>query len=115
MRNPPRFPSRRPEAARPAPPLLGRDCFAIRGLPAPCAGAVAALCHALLVDLRDDLAVTREQRFGGAHFGAQRQLARREPVGAVLLELLVRAVGFRTASAEGALVHLAARAEVADA
>ena len=32
----------------------GRDRLAIGGLPAPGAGAVAALDHALLVDLRDD-------------------------------------------------------------
>src|SRR5262249_42253270 len=30
---------------------LDRDLLAIRGLPAPCAGAVAALHHPLLVDL----------------------------------------------------------------
>src|SRR5690349_10614068 len=40
----------------------GRDGLAIRSLPAPRTGAVAALRHALLVDLRDDLAVTRQQR-----------------------------------------------------
>ena len=55
--------------------LLRRDRFAIGGLPAPGAGAVTALGHALLVDLRDDLAVAGEQRLGRAHLGAERQLA----------------------------------------
>src|SRR5438552_13636975 len=99
--------------SRPPPPLR-RDGLAIRSLPAPCAGAVAALDHALLVDLRDDVAVAGEQRLGRAHLGAERQLAFREAVGAVLLVLLLGAVGLRTARAIGALVHLAARAEIAD-
>src|SRR3954451_6541981 len=98
----------------PAPSPLRRDGLAIRRLPAPRAGAVAALGHTFLVDLRDNLAVAGEQRLGRAHLGAERQLARREPVGAVLLELFRRAVGLGAAGAEGALVHLAARAEVAD-
>ena len=38
-----------------------RDPLAIGGLPAPRAGAVTALDHALLVDLGNDLAVAREQ------------------------------------------------------
>src|SRR5436853_2060189 len=54
---------------------LHRDLLAIRRLPAPGAGAVAALHHPLLVDLGDDLAVSRQERFGRAHLGAQRQLA----------------------------------------
>src|SRR4029077_13616721 len=83
-------------------------------LPPPRAGAVAALEHALLVDLGDDLAVAGEQRLGRAHLGAQRQLALRDTVGAVLLLFLLGAVGLGAAGAEGALVHLAARAEVAD-
>src|SRR5882672_12441597 len=99
---------------RMAPTPSRRDGLAIRHLPAPGAGAVAALGDALLEDLRDDLAVAGEQRLGRAHLGAQRQLARREPVGAVFLVFLGRAVRFRTAGAEGALVHLAARTEVAD-
>src|SRR5260221_11524713 len=92
------------------------DPLAIGGYPAPGAGAVAALDHALLVDLGDDLAVTRKQRFGRAHFGAQRQLAFAEAVRAVFLVFLDAARGFRaaTASAIGALVHLAARAEIAE-
>src|SRR5258707_11869540 len=48
------------------------DPLAIGGHPAPGPGAVAALDHALLVDLGDDLAVTRNQRLGPTHFGAQR-------------------------------------------
>src|SRR5436190_5500486 len=99
----------------PAPPRLRRDGFAIRRLPAPSAGAVAALRNALLVDLRDDLTVAGEQRLGGAHLRAQRQLASREPVRAVFFELRSRAVGFRAARTVRALVHLAARTEVADA
>src|SRR5712691_903180 len=95
-------------------PCLHRDLFAVRRLPAPRAGTVAALQHPFLVDLGDDLAVAGEQRFGRAHLGAQRQLALGEAVGAVFLVLRLRAVGLRAAGAEGALVHLAARAEVAD-
>src|SRR6185503_7852115 len=48
------------------------------------------------------------------HLGAQRQLAFGETIGAVFLVLLLGAVGFGAAGAEGALVHLAARTEVAD-
>src|ERR1017187_3868374 len=92
----------------------GRDRFAVSGLPTPGAGAVAALRHALLVDLGDDIAVAGEQRLGRAHLGAQRQLAFGKTVGAVFLELFLAVVGLWTAGAEGALVHLAARAEVAD-
>src|SRR5262245_3830481 len=47
--------------------LLRRDRLAISRLPTPGAGAVAALDHALLVDLRDDLAVASQQRLGRAH------------------------------------------------
>src|SRR5664279_3077815 len=92
----------------------GRDILAVGGLPAPGAGAVAALRHALFVDLGDDVAVAGEQRLGRAHLGAQRQLAFCEPVGAVFLVLFLAVVGFRATGAEGALVHLAARTEVAD-
>src|SRR5712691_2510419 len=93
-----------------------RDPLAIGGHPAPGSGAVAALDHAFLVDLRDDLAVAREQRLGRAHLGAQRQLALEHAVGAVFLVFLDAARHFQTAAAgaERALVHLAARAEVAD-
>src|SRR5262249_1661782 len=51
--------------------LLRRDRLAVGGLPAPGAGAIAALEHAFLVDLGDDLAVAGEQRFGRAHLGAE--------------------------------------------
>src|SRR6185503_121800 len=91
-----------------------RDGFVIGGFPAPGAGTIAALDHAFLVDLGDDLAVTGEQRLGRAHLGAHRQLAFGEAVGAVFLVFLLRAVELRAAGAEGAFVHLAARAEVAD-
>src|SRR5947209_5253750 len=57
---------------------LDRDRFAIRRLPAPGAGAVAALDHPLLVDLRDDVAIPSEQRLGRAHFRAKRQFPFRE-------------------------------------
>src|SRR6201991_1267547 len=92
----------------------GVDRLPIGRLPAPGAGTVAALGHPLLVDLRDDLAVAGEQRFGRAHLGAERQLAFGQTIGAVLFVPRLAAVGLRAAGAEGALVHLAARAEVAD-
>src|SRR5436305_2625571 len=99
-----------------APPPLRRDGLAIRRLPAPRTGAVAALGDALLVDLRDDLAVASEQRLGRAHLRAQRQLAFGQTVGAVgkdsllaVAELGERAISLGTAGAVGALVHLAAR------
>src|SRR5215470_16272133 len=93
---------------------LRRDGLAIGGLPAPRAGAIATPQHPLLVDLGDDVAVAGEQRLGRAHLRAERQLAFGEPVGAVLLVLRLAAVGLGTAGAIGALVHLAARTEVAD-
>src|SRR3954465_4818535 len=95
-------------------PTSGRDRLAVGGLPAPGAGAVAALDHAVLVDLRDDLTVAGEQGLGRAHFGAQRQLAFGETIGAIFCELGLGAVRLRTAGAVSAFVHLAARAEVAD-
>src|SRR4029453_17919987 len=93
-----------------------RNPLAICRHPAPGAGAVAALDHALLVDLGNDLAVTCEQRLGRAHFRAQRQLALEHAVGAVFVVFLAAAGDFRPATTGtiGALVHLAARAEVAD-
>src|SRR3954463_10581177 len=90
----------------------GGDGLAVRGLPAPHAGAVAAPGDAFFVDLRDDVAVTGQQRLGRAHFGAQRQLAFGQAVGAVFLVLGLAAVGFGAAGAVGALVHFAARTEV---
>src|SRR5215471_5957435 len=91
-----------------------RNRFAVGRLPTPGPGAVTALGNAFLVDLRDDVAVAGEQRFGRAHLGAQRQLALGEPVVAVFLELFLAAVGIGTTGAESAFVHLAARAEVSD-
>src|SRR5260370_381472 len=94
-------------------PCLHRDLFAVRGFPAPCAGAVAALHHPFLVDLGDDLAVAGQQRFGRAHLRAHRQLALGETIGAVFVVFLRRVVGLGPAGAIGALVHLAAGAEIA--
>src|SRR5215212_10499845 len=51
---------------------LGRDGLAIRRLPAPGAGRVAALGDPLLEDLRDDLTIARQQGLGRTHLGAQR-------------------------------------------
>src|SRR5262245_15466934 len=90
------------------------DRLAIGRLPAPSPGAVAALRHALLVNLGNDIAIAGEQRLGRAHLGAQRQLAFCKPVVAVFLELFLAEIGFRTAGTERALVHLAARPEVTD-
>src|SRR5262249_1799132 len=56
-----------------------------------------------------------EHRLGRAHLGAQRQLAVGQAVRPVLLVLGHAVVRLRSAGAVGALVHLAARAEVADA
>ena len=50
--------------------LSDLDIFAIGGQPPPGAGAVAALQHPFLVDLGDDVAIARQQRFGRAHLGA---------------------------------------------
>src|SRR5260370_14314841 len=88
--------------------------MAVGGLPAPHARPVAGLHHALLVDFGDDRAIAREQRFGRAHLGANRQLALGETVGAVLGVFGRRGVRLRPAGAIGALVHLAARPEVSD-
>src|SRR5207244_4175475 len=92
------------------------NSLVIGGQPAPGARTVSALDHALLVDLGDDLAIAREQRLGGAHLRAQRQLALQHAVGAVFVVFLDAAGNLRPAAAGaiGALVHLAARAEVAE-
>src|SRR5260370_5126196 len=95
-------------------PCLHRDLFAVRRLPAPRAGTVAALQHPFLVDLGDDLAVPGEQRFGRAHLRAQRQLAFGEAVGAVFVGFLHPIVRLGSARAIDAFVHLAAGAEIAD-
>src|SRR5262245_54860071 len=93
-----RFRCRAGPGLEPAPTTKGqfkalrRDGLVIGRLPAPGAGAVTALDHALLLDLRDDLAVAGEQRLGRAHLRAQRQLALGQPVGAVLFELGLAAV-----------------------
>src|SRR5437868_10839554 len=98
-----------PPRSFPAPsPASGLDGLAIGGLPSPGARAVTASGHPLLVDLGDDFAVAREQRFGRTHFGTKRQLALGEPVRAILLVFFLAAVDLRPAGAERALVHLAA-------
>src|SRR5712672_1782680 len=104
------------EASRRSAARSDRNPLVVGGQPAPGARTVSALDHALLVDLGDDLAVAREQRLGGAHLRAQRQLALKHAVGAVLVVFLDAAGNFRPAAAGaiGALVHLAARAEVAE-
>src|SRR5882757_7925134 len=88
--------------------------IAVGGFPAPHARTVTALHHALLVDLGDDGAVTGEQRLGRAHLGANRQLALGETVSAVFGVFGRRRVRLRSTGAIGALVHLAARTEIAD-
>src|ERR1700716_4745018 len=90
------------------------NALVIGGGPTPCARAVTALHHALLVDFGDDRAIAREQRLGRAHLGANRQLAFGETVGAVFGVFGRRGVRLRPARAIGALVHLAARPEVSD-
>src|SRR5262245_30640186 len=84
------------------------DRLAISGLPAPGTRAVTTLRHSFLVDLRDDIAVAGEQRFGRTHFGAKWQLAFRQAVGAVFLILFLAEVGFGAAGAERTFVHLTA-------
>src|SRR5439155_21412877 len=93
-----------------------RDSLVIGRYPAPGAGAIAALADAFLVDLGNDRAVACKQRLGGAHLGAQRQLALKHAVGAVFPVFLDAAGHFRSAAAGavGAFVHLAARAEIAE-
>src|SRR5215210_1114624 len=88
--------------------------IAIGCLPAPHSRTITALHHAFLVDLCNDGAIAREQRLGGAHLGADRELALGETVGAVLGVFGGRGVCLRSARAVGALVHLAAGAEVSD-
>src|SRR6266478_4559342 len=101
-------------ANRNASGVSDRNVLAVGRLPPPGTGAVAALRHPFLVDLRDDLPVAGEQRFGRAHLGTQRQLALDEPVGAVLGVIVGGILRVRTTRAVGALVHLAARTEIAD-
>src|SRR5258705_13926036 len=91
-----------------------RNALVIGGFPTPFARTVAALHHALLVDFGDDRAIARQQRFGRAHLGANPQLSLGEAVGAVFGVFGRRGIGLRAAGAIGALVHLAARPEVAD-
>src|SRR5262245_59828367 len=96
--------------------ISDRNPFVESSHPTPRARTVAALDHALLVDLGDDLAVAGEQRLGRAHLRAQRQLALQHAVGAVFPVFLDAAGNLRPAAAGaiGAFVHLAARTEVAE-
>src|SRR6476659_373710 len=61
---------------------------AVRHGPAPDLVALAAGHDARLVDLRDNRMVTRDERLGGAHLRARRQLALGDAVAAVLAEFL---------------------------
>src|SRR5258707_2731117 len=91
-----------------------RNRFFVGSLPTPSTGAVPALRYALLVDLGDDIAIAGEERFGRAHFCAQRQLAFRQTVIAVLFKFFLAAVSVRAAGAEGAFIHLAAGTGIAN-
>src|SRR5690606_2723950 len=73
----------------------------------------AASDDAFAEDARNAVAITGQQGLGRAHLRAERELALGQAVTAVLRELGLGAILFRTAGAEGALVHLAAATEVA--
>src|SRR5690606_22014641 len=90
------------------------DCIrgVVGGVPTPRARPVAAARDPFAIDVGDHLAVTGEERARRAHFSAQRQLAFRNPVAAVLLHLGIGTALLRSASAEGALVHFSTTAEV---
>src|SRR5262245_45498520 len=66
--------------------------LAVGGAPAPDLGALAPLQHALAIDIGHDVAIAAEQRLRRAHLGTRRQLALRQPIGTVLLELLLGVV-----------------------
>src|ERR1035437_9370017 len=80
----------------------------ISGAPTPDFSALATLEYAVAHDVSHHIAVTGKQRFGRAHFGADRQLAFGQTVATVFLELGLTAIGFRATGTEGAFVHLAA-------
>src|SRR5262249_46692556 len=88
-------------------PLVG-----VGRAPSRRAFAVAPTRHALLIDLSDNLAVAGEERPGRAHLGAYRQLALSDPVLPILLAFGFGVRDLRAAGAVGALVHLAAGAEI---
>src|SRR6516164_4670515 len=92
------------------------DILLIGRQPTPGAGAITALDDPLLVNLTNDIAIAGQQCLGRAHLGAHRQLAFAEAIGAVFRIFLGATRRLRTATtgAVGALVHLAAGAEVAD-
>src|SRR5207344_2294474 len=85
--------------------------LAVSGAPTPDFRALAALQHAVAIDVGDHVSIAPEQRLCRAHFGASRKLAFRQAVTAVLPEFGRREVGLGAAGAERALVHLAAQAE----
>ena len=68
---------------------------------------------ALAVDGGHHVTITCQQRLGGTHLRADRQFAFRNTVAAVFGKFRGRIVLFRTTCTEGALVHLAARSEIA--
>src|SRR5665811_1698350 len=83
----------------------------ISGAPTPDFSALAALEYAVAHDVSHHIAVTGKQRFGRAHFSADRQLALGQAVAAIFLKLGLAAVGLGAAGTESALVHLAAHAK----
>src|SRR5882757_1818193 len=113
LRPAPRSPRGTPKRARVR--VRALHGLVISSRPAPGPGSVAPLGHPVLIDLRDDLAVTGQQRLRRAHLRAQRQLPLCESVGSVLTVFLDAAGFFRAAAtgAERALIHFSARAEIA--
>src|SRR5262249_59574887 len=91
--------------------LRARLARTVRSTPAPDFRAFTAPQYATAIDVCDHVAIAAKQCLRRAHFRACRELAFREPVPAVLLELGLGAVGLGTAGAERACVHLAAQAE----
>src|SRR5690625_495796 len=81
--------------------------------PAPGTGSEATSDDPLAEDIRDLIPVSGQQCLRRAHLGAEGQLAFRQTVAPVLVELCKRAVGLGPSGTEGTLIHLAAAAEVA--
>ena len=75
--------------------------------PAPDFSTLAALHHAVTEDVGHHITIPGEQRFGGTHFSARRQLAFCEAVAAVFFKLGFAAIFLRATRAESAFVHLA--------
>src|SRR5690606_37716947 len=89
-----------------------RSLGVIGGRPTPGARSVTAPERTFTVDLGNHVTVAGQQRAGGAHLRAERQLALGDAVAAVLLVFDRRVVGLRAACTVGALIHFSARAEV---